>query len=102
MVGFTRAGRVARDPQAALAFAVEITNYIKTKYNSTIQCWARVGGPAGQIVWQTSFENMTALENFNAKLLEDKEYWAKVREAEEKQLFDTSSFEDGVWTQLVG
>ncbi len=101
MVGFTRIGRVARDPQAALAFAVEITNYIK-KYNTTIQCWARVGGPAGQIVWQSSFENMAALENFNANLLEDTEYWAKVREAEEKQLFDSSSFEDGVWTQLVG
>ncbi len=100
MVGITRVGRVARDPQAALAFAVEMTNFIKEKYNTTSECWARIGGPVGQIVWQTSFENMAAIEKFNEALLSDKEYWAKVSEAQEKGLFDPSSFEDGIWTQL--
>ena len=100
MVGLTRVGRIARDPQAALAFAVEMTEFIKKKYNTESQCWARVGGPTGQIVWQTSFENMAAVQNFNEAILSDEEYWTKVAVAQEKGLFDPSSFEDGLWTQI--
>jgi len=100
MVGITLVGRVARDPRAAMAFAVEITEYIKERHHTASECWLRVGGPSGQIVWQTSFENMTAMENFNESLLSDEQYWTKVKEIEEKGLFDMASFEEGVWTKL--
>jgi len=99
MTGFTRIGRIAKDPLAAIAFAVEITNYIKRKHNDTITCWARVGGPAGEIVWQTQFPDMAALQKFQEKLQGDQEYWTKVKGAE--GLFDVASFVDGVWNQLA-
>lgn len=100
MVGFTRVGRVARNPQAAMAFAIDITSFLKEKYHTTTQCWARTGGPTGQIVWQTTFENMSAMERFNEALLADDEYWDKVKEAQEAEFFERSSFEDGIWTSL--
>jgi len=99
MTGFTRIGRIAKDPQAAMAFAVDITNYIKGKHNDTIACWARVGGPVGEIVWQTRFADMAELQKFQEKIQADQTYWAKVKAAE--GLFDTNSFLDGVWNQLA-
>ena len=101
MVGSTRIGRIANDPPAAMEFAAEMTNYIKEHYNQTAQCWLRVGGPTGQIVWQLNFEDMTALEKFNENILGDAEYWAKVHGAQERNLFDAAAFEDGIWRQLV-
>ncbi len=99
MTGFTRIGRIAKDPQAAMAFAVDITNYIKGKHNNTISCWARVGGPVGEIVWQTEFPDMAALQKFQEAIQADQQYWAKVKAAE--GLFDTGSMLDGVWNQLA-
>ncbi|TFH24605.1 MAG: hypothetical protein E4H03_03205 [Myxococcales bacterium] len=101
MVGSTRIGRIANDPPAAMEFAAAMTNYIKENYNKTAQCWLRMGGPTGQVVWQINFENMTALEKFNEKILEDTEYWSKVHTAQERHLFDAAAFEDGIWRQLV-
>lgn len=99
MVGFTRTGRIARDPQAAMAFAIDITHFIKRKYKADVTCWARVGGPTGQIVWQTIYADGAAREKLNQALLSDQEYWQKLKDAE--GLFDTASFEDGLWNQIA-
>jgi hypothetical protein len=99
MTGFARIGRIAKDPLAAMAFAVDITNYIKGKHSDTISCWARVGGPSGEIVWQLSFPDMAALQKYLEKIQADQQYWAKLKAAE--GLFDTASIIDGVWNQLA-
>jgi hypothetical protein len=101
MVGITRIARIVGDPRAALAFSVEITNFLKQKYTDTAQCWARIGGPGGQIVWQIALPDMAAIEKFNEQLLADEEYWGKVEKARLEGLFDTASFEDGLWNQLA-
>ena len=99
MIGFTRIGRIAKDPQSAMAFAIDMTNFIKKKYEADITCWARLGGPMGQIVWQTAFADMAAFEKLTQAMLADQEYWQKVEDAE--GLFDTASFEDGMWNQIA-
>jgi hypothetical protein len=99
MVGFTRVGRITSDPQSAMAFAIDMTNFIKKKYEADITCWARLGGPTGQIVWQTAYADMTAFEKLSQALLADQEYWEKVKDAE--GLFETASFEDGLWNQIA-
>ena len=101
MVGFTRVGRIAQNPQAAMAFAVEMTNFLKKKHGIDITCWARMGGPTGQIVWQSAFADMTALDKFTQKLQSDQEYWKKVNEAQGQGLFEAGSAEDGIWNQLA-
>lgn len=101
MVGITRIGRIAGDPRTALAFSVDITNFLKRKYADTAQCWTRIGGPGGQIVWQIAFPDMAAVGKFNEQLLSDEEYWEKVDRARQEGLFDISSFEDGLWNQLA-
>lgn len=101
MIGSTRIGRIANDPPAAMEFATQMTNYIKENYNQEAECWLRLGGPTGQVVWQISFQNMAALEKFNEDILGDTEYWSMVDQARERQLFDAASFEDGIWRQLA-
>ena len=100
MVITARTGRIAKDPPAAMAFAVEMTNFIKGKYNSNASCFARVGGPVGEIGWQLVFEDMAALEKFNQAILSDQEYWKKLKGAQDQELFDPGSFEDSIWRQL--
>ncbi len=100
MIAVTRRGRVANNPRAAMAFAAEMTRYLK-KYSDAAQCWARVGGATGEIAWNMQFPDMGAVEKFNEQLLGDDEYWKKVDQASEQGLFDQSTFEDGLWRQLV-
>jgi hypothetical protein len=100
MIGSTRIGRIANNPRAAMAFAVEMTNYLK-KYSENAQCWARVGGATGELAWNLQFPDLASVEKFNEQLLSDDEYWKKVEQAREQGLFDQSTFEDGLWRQIA-
>jgi hypothetical protein len=100
MVGVTRIGRVANNPRAAMAFAVEMTSYLR-KYAEAAECWARVGGATGQIAWNMQFPDLAAVEKFNEQILADDEYWRRVDQARKDGLFDQSTFEDGLWRKLA-
>jgi hypothetical protein len=101
MVAVTRIGRIGNDPKAALAFAVEMTQYFKQKYGESASCWARVGGPTGQIAWRIDLPDMSAVQKFNEQILADDEYWKRVERARSKELFDATTFEDGLWNQIA-
>lgn len=99
MIGVTRSGRITGDARAAMAFAVDMTNYLK-KYADNIECWTRVGGATGEVAWMMQLPDMAAVEKFNEQLMADDAYWKRVDKAREQGLFDQASFQDGLWRKL--
>lgn len=96
MVLYSVRARIAKNVPAAMAWATDVSKYIKEKHGVDIECFGRVG--AGQdVVWTMRFADMGALEKYLDAIQADSDYAAKIRETEEAGHFDTPTVEWGIW-----
>jgi hypothetical protein len=86
--------RIAKDPRGAMEFAQEIAGFVREKTGNEIEVLARVGATQ-DIVWLQRFPDLAAYEKSVEVVQSDPEYWAKVKQAESKGLFDASSMSTG-------
>ncbi len=91
--------RIAKDPRGAMEFAQEIAGLVQKKTGNEIEVLARVGATQ-DIVWLQRFPDLAAYEKSLEAVQSDPEYWAKVKQAESKGLFDMPNLETGIWRTL--
>jgi hypothetical protein len=91
--------RIAKDIPGALGWAQEIASFIQNKTGNEIEVLARTGGTQ-DIVWLQRFQDLAAYEKAQESIQSDPDYWARIKQAEDKGLFDVASVEGGIWRQL--
>lgn len=100
-IGFGRTIRIAGDPQAALAFAKDMSAHIKKLPGVTRSVvWQGLSGPTGTLVFFSECEDLGAFDRIQTAIAEDKTYWSKVTEARTKGLFDITTATDVLMRQL--
>jgi len=100
-IGIGRSIRISGDPQAALAFAKDMSAHIKKWPGVTRSVvWQSMSGPSGTLVFFSECEDLATLDKINTYMTEDKTYWAKIAEARQKGLFDLTSAQDMIMRQL--
>jgi len=101
MIGIGRSIRISGDPMAAMAFAKDMVEHIKKWPGvSRAVCWQNMGGATGTLVFFSECADLAAFDKINAHMMEDKAYWAKIAQARDKGLFDTTSSQDMIMRML--
>lgn len=81
MLLFQRMMRVTGGP-AATAWAMDVTAMVNKHATSEVSLWVGAYGvPAGSIAWSTMLENLSQVDEFNAKMAADGDVAAKLSEA---------------------
>lgn len=76
MITFVRTACVAPGKTGtALAFAHEISAYMKDGYGVDLEVLMPVGGNPQRIAWSARYKDLAALDAVNGKILADKKYW---------------------------
>ncbi|MGE0740401.1 MAG: hypothetical protein AB7O98_03600 [Hyphomonadaceae bacterium] len=100
-IGFGRSIRISGDPQAALAFAKDMSAHIKKLPGVTrAVVWQTMSGPTGALVFFSECDDLASFDRIQTALAEDKAYWGKIAEARQKGLFDIASAQDMLMRQL--
>ncbi len=88
-----RPGKIER----ALAFANEMSAFVKSKQGVDVNLFLQAGGTVGRICWQVDYADVGALEKANNELLSDAEYIKKVEAAAD--CFAEGDTRDSIWVQ---
>jgi hypothetical protein len=96
MIRFYRKARAQEDKfPEALQWSLEITEYLNSHYpDVSYQVFTEGFGDFNTIYWFNDYENLTEVEEFNAKLQTDEGYWKRL--AQIGDLFVEESGEDRV------
>jgi len=96
MIAFNRIGKIAPGKTAgAVAFAHEISAYMKDAYKVDLEVMMPIGGNPQRIAWSARYQDLAAFDAVSAKLLGDQRYWAIVAKATD--LFLPGSMQDSMW-----
>jgi hypothetical protein len=96
MIAFVRVGSARPGKTgAAMAFAKDISAYIKAGYGVDLEVLRPVGGNPQRVAWSGRYANLTEFEAFNGKLMGDAKYWEKVNAAAD--CFMAGTFFDSIW-----
>lgn len=99
MIHFTRTTSVAPGKMAeALAFAGEINDYLGSVHGQKMQLMLPVGGNPHRLCWSTSYENMAALDQFQARTWADPKYGAIL--AKGAGVFVAGAAHDDIWRSV--
>jgi hypothetical protein len=96
MVVFSRTASIApgKTP-SAMAFAKEISAYLKTTCAIELEVSVPIGGNPNRICWSTRYKDLAALEATNAKMTSDPKYWELVNKSADH--FMAGSICDSMW-----
>ena len=87
--------RDGTDFPVAIQWAAEVTSYVNRIHSMNLKFGFEMFGPA-TIHWHWDSDSIDEIHEFNAKLLQDREYWGLVNKAK-------GYFLDGSWKDtLVG
>lgn len=96
MIAFVRVACVKPGKQtAAMAFAKEVSAFLKGSYHIDLEVLRPVGGNPQRIAWSTRYADMAAMETTTTKMLADPKYWELVNGASE--CFIGASMRDAIW-----
>jgi len=96
MIAFVRVASVKPGKQvAAMAFAKEISAFLKGSYHLDLEVLRPVGGNPQRIAWSTRYADMTSMETTTTKMLADPKYWELVNGGAE--CFIAGSMRDAIW-----
>lgn len=99
MIQLTRTSSVAPGKFAeGLAFAREMTEYLRGKYDFNGQVAVPVGGNPHRISWRSTHPSLAALEDFQGKTMQDPKYLAILSKAAD--IFIPGSAYDEIWRVL--
>jgi hypothetical protein len=96
MIAFYRSAAIAPGKVgSAVAFAKEISAYVKDKNKTDLLIAMPVGGNPNRIGWSTHYENLGDLENKMNQLMTDPKYLEMVAKGSEN--FIAGSVRDEIW-----
>ncbi len=96
MIAFNRVASIAAGKTAsAIAFAHEISSYMKEVHKVEFEVLLPIGGNPQRIAWSTRYTDLSAFDATSAKLLSDKKYWEIVGKASDN--FIAGSMRDSIW-----
>jgi hypothetical protein len=99
MINFHRSASVAPGRViAAMAFAREVAAHIKGKTGLEVKIGMPIGGNPNRIGWYVQYENLAALEDTQAKLLQDQKYLELIAKSADN--FIPGSVHDEIWRLL--
>jgi hypothetical protein len=99
LINFHRSASVAPGKAiTALAFAREVAAYIKGKTGLEVKIGMPIGGNPNRIGWFLQYQNLAALEDTQAKLLQDQKYMELIAKSADN--FIAGSLHDEIWRQL--
>ena len=91
--------RVTKDIPGALGWAQDIAAFVQKKTGNEVEVLARTGATQ-DIVWLQRFQALAAYEKAQEAIQSDPDYWAQIKQAEDKGLFDVPNIEGGIWRKL--
>jgi len=96
MIAFVRVACVKPGKQgAAMAFAKEISAFLKSSYQLDAEVLRPVGGNPQRIAWSVRYPDMAAMETVTNRMLADPKYWELVNGASE--CFIGGATRDAIW-----
>jgi hypothetical protein len=96
MIAFVRVAGVKPGKQvAAVAFAKEVSAFLKGSYHLDLEVLRPVGGNPQRIAWSTRYADLAAMEATTTRMLADPKYWELVNGAAE--CFIAGSMRDSIW-----
>lgn len=96
MITFVRTAAVAPGKTAsAIAFAKEISAYMKDSYSLDLEVLMPIGGNPQRIAWAARYEDLAAFDAVGLKILGDKKYWEIVNKNTDN--FLPGSVNDAIW-----
>jgi hypothetical protein len=96
MIAFVRVASVKPGKQgAAMAFAKEISTFLKGSHHIDLEVLRPVGGNPQRIAWSTRYADMAAMETATTKMYADPKYWELVNGASE--CFIAGTTHDAIW-----
>ena len=97
MVRWMRSARIKNGGKfvEAVTWAKEVAAFAEKKYNTPrVNVYTDIVGQSGTIRWIIDYDDLAEFEKVQAKGMGDPEYFAKLKEAESKQLFIEGQVED--------
>jgi hypothetical protein len=96
MIAFVRVACVKPGKQgAAMAFAKEVSAFLKGNYHLDLEVLRPIGGNPQRIAWSTRYADMTAMDTITNKFLADPKYWELLNSASE--CFIAGATRDEIW-----
>lgn len=96
MIAFNRVASIAPGKTGeTVAFAHQISAYMKDAYGVQLEVLMPIGGNPQRIAWTARYQDLAALEAVNTRLLADTKYWEIVNKA--TACFLPGSVNDSIW-----
>ena len=99
MIVFTRSASIAGGKIGeAIAFAHEITNYVKNKHGLELEVMIPVGGNPNRVAWSSRYVSLAELDEMTLNLIGDGDYLALI--AKNADNYITGSIRDTIWRTM--
>ena len=99
MIRFVRSASIAPGKFAdSVAFAKQISEFIKRQFGIQVEVMMPVGGNPQRIAWRAEYENLAALDAAQTRMLTDREYLDLV--AKGSNNFIAGSVNDVIWRTI--
>jgi hypothetical protein len=96
MIVFSRGAAIAPGKiGSAMAFAHQVSAYLKTTYGIELEVLMPVGGNPNRIGWSTRYADLAAMEVATTKMTADPKYWEIVNAGAAN--FIAGSIRDSIW-----
>ena len=99
MIRFVRTASIESGKLAdAIAFAKQISEFMKRQHGLKLEVMMPVGGNPQRIAWRAEYESLAALDAMQTKILADREYLELV--AKGANNFISGSLNDAIWRTI--
>lgn len=99
MIRFVRSASIAPGKLGdAIAFAKQVSEFIKRQYGVPLEVMLPVGGNPNRIAWRAEYESLGAMDAMQTKMLADREYLELV--AKGSANFIAGSVNDVIWRTI--
>ena len=99
MIRFVRTASIESGKLAdAIAFAKQISEFVKRQHGLKLEVMLPVGGNPQRIAWRAEYESLAALDALQTKILADREYLELV--AKGASNFISGSLNDSIWRTI--
>jgi len=96
MIVFSRGAAIAPGKTAsAMAFAHQVSAYLKSTYGIELEVLMPIGGNPNRIGWSTRYADLATMEVANTKMTADPKYWEIVNAGTAN--FIAGSVRDSIW-----
>ena len=82
----------------SIAFAKQISEYIGQHFDVKMQVMMPLGGNPHRLAWKTDFASLSAMDEFQSKLLADPKYMEMLHKSGD--LFIAGSLNDDIWRTM--